>query len=155
MPGRVRIKIKGDKELQRTLRKINADVRNKAQEAAVLSAALIVVNDAKRKAPVLTGTLRRSIHIGGNTGKTPDFQPTPEAPELPRPERRGNAVVVFVGTNVPYAARIEFGFAGQDSLGRTYSQAAKPYLRPALDNNLNKVIQEMAEVLWSFMEKAA
>ena len=37
-----------------------------------------------------------------------------------------------VGTNLEYARRLELGFVGQDSLGRTYNQAPRPYLRPAL-----------------------
>lgn len=36
-----------------------------------------------------------------------------------------------VGTNEPYAWRIERGFHGTDSLGRYYNQAPRPYLLPA------------------------
>lgn len=37
-----------------------------------------------------------------------------------------------VSTNVVYAARVEFGFVGEDSLGRYYNQAPKSYMRSAL-----------------------
>ena len=40
-----------------------------------------------------------------------------------------------VGTNLEYARRLELGFVGTDSLGRTYAQAPRPYLRPALEIN--------------------
>jgi len=40
--------------------------------------------------------------------------------------------IVRVGTLVEYAARIEYGYSGTDSRGRTYHQPAQPYLRPAL-----------------------
>lgn len=33
---------------------------------------------------------------------------------------------------MPYAARIELGFHGEDSLGRFYDQDGQPYLSPAL-----------------------
>ena len=33
----------------------------------------------------------------------------------------------MVGAGAPYAARIEFGFYGMDSLGRSYNQAPRPY----------------------------
>lgn len=38
-----------------------------------------------------------------------------------------------VYTNVVYAARIEFGFVGADSLGRVYNQAPQPYMTPAVE----------------------
>ncbi len=53
-----------------------------------------------------------------------------------------NYPAVRIGSNVEYALRIEFGFNGQDSLGRTYNQAAKPFLRPILDHKdeINKIM---------------
>ena len=38
-----------------------------------------------------------------------------------------------VGTNAVQARRLEFGFVGTDSLGRTYDQQAYPHFGPALD----------------------
>lgn len=38
-----------------------------------------------------------------------------------------------IGTNVEYAARIELGYQGTDSLGRTYDSPAYPFLRPGLE----------------------
>lgn len=38
---------------------------------------------------------------------------------------------VWVGSNSPYARRIELGFHGHDSLGRFYNLPPKPYLLPA------------------------
>lgn len=71
-----------------------------------------VVRRAKRLAPVDTGRLRSSI-----------------VDEISRDSR---GLVARVGTDVKYAARIEFGFSGKDSLGREYNQAAQPFLRPAV-----------------------
>jgi HK97 gp10 family phage protein len=81
----------------------------------LLAAAMPVVNAAKQKAPYLTGTLRRSI----------------------RAEVQNGAVVV--GSDAPYAARLEFGFEGADSRGRVYHQAPRPYLRPAIFENVEAV----------------
>jgi len=47
-----------------------------------------------------------------------------------------------VGTNLEYARRVELGFVGTDSLGRTYNQAPRPYLRPAL-HKCEKTIKAM------------
>jgi HK97 gp10 family phage protein len=85
---------------------------------------MVAQNDAKRRAPVLTGTLRRSIHI----------------------EDKGSHVVA-VGTNVPYARRMEFGFAATDSRGRRFNQPARPYLRPALDENRSQMEREFSDAL--------
>ncbi len=56
----------------------------------------------------------------------------------------GNDVVGRVGTNVPYARRLEKGFFGTDSLGRNISQAARPYLLPALSENLSRLVRILA-----------
>lgn len=81
-----------------------------AVTTVLLAAAQVVRNAAIPKAPVKTGTLRRSVRTelvdGGD---------------------------VAVGTDLPYARRIELGFIGTDSRGRHYHQAAQPYLRPAYD----------------------
>mgnify|MGYP000440907550 CR=1 FL=1 len=97
--------------------------------AALMAGAQLVVNAAQAKAPVLTGTLRRSI----------------------RAEAIGNDVVV--GTDLPYARRIEFGFNGADSRGRVYHQAAKPYLRPALDENRARVMEVAAKAAEDLLKR--
>jgi hypothetical protein len=46
---------------------------------------------------------------------------------------------VRVGTKLVYARRLEYGFAGTDGKGRTVFQAARPYMRPALDRSKKKM----------------
>ncbi|MCD9096194.1 hypothetical protein [Luteimonas fraxinea] len=46
---------------------------------------------------------------------------------------------VFVGWTAAYAMRMEYGFMGQDSLGREYSQSGKAFLRGALQQWTNIV----------------
>lgn len=67
----------------------------------------IIVKDAQGRAPEDTGALKRSI------------------------EKRQEGIAWLVEATVPYAARIEYGYNGTDSLGRTYHNAAQPYLTPA------------------------
>lgn len=38
-----------------------------------------------------------------------------------------------VGTNMPQGRRLEHGFSGTDSLGRSYDQPAYPHFGPAID----------------------
>lgn len=81
-----------------------------AQGGALIEAA------AKERAPVKTGTLRRSIGVWSITG---------------------DALGMWSSRTYPttvYSRRIELGFHGNDSLGRHYSQSGQPYLTPGLDD---------------------
>jgi len=46
---------------------------------------------------------------------------------------------VRVGTILVYSRRLVYGFAGTDGKGRTVFQAARPYMRPALDRSKKKM----------------
>ena len=97
------------------------DVQKKAAKNQRIALKLIAneyKNDVQNIAPYLSGTLKRSIHV-----------------EEAAPDR------MLVGTDVPYARRLEYGFVDKDKLGRSYHQAPRPYFRPAMDNNANKYRQ--------------
>lgn len=51
-----------------------------------------------------------------------------------RPEMRGlpHGALCTIGTDLPYGRRLEFGFTGTDSLGRSYNQPPFPHVQPAL-----------------------
>lgn len=98
----------------------------------IIAAGQVIASDAKGNAPVDTGTLRRSITV-----------------EAVAP---GD---VRVGSDVPYAARIEFGFNATDSRGRQYHQAAQPYLRPAFDANQDQVMRMIADGVRDLFRAAA
>ncbi len=87
-------------------------------------AAMEIANEARRRAPYKTGTLRRSIEV---------IERSP--------------LDVVVHSRVPYAARIEYGFAGRDRLGRLYNQPAQPYLRPAIEETKGRAWQIFQEEL--------
>jgi hypothetical protein len=55
-------------------------------------------------------------------------------------DSNGN-VVGLVGSNVPYEPRLELGFSGTDSLGRTYHQLPRPAFRPALEMQKSTIRQ--------------
>ncbi len=83
----------------------------------VLAAALVVESDAKVLVPVQTGTLRRSI-----THTEPD--PSDSSPSA------------TVGTNVEYGPMVEFGSG---------KRRPKPYLAPALEQNINNIRELIAQ----------
>jgi len=88
---------------------------------AILDGAIVVQRSAVDNAPIITGNLRRSINIASNlvpgTFTDDDGKRTANI----RPERNRGVV----GSIVVYAASVE---------------AAKPYLKPALTNNTDKII---------------
>jgi hypothetical protein len=51
-----------------------------------------------------------------------------------RPEMRSlpHGAACTIGTDLPYGRRLEFGFSGTDSLGRTYNQPPFAHVQPAL-----------------------
>lgn len=121
----VSINIQGEAELSRMLARAERAVSDKAIKLGLGAGALVVMNDAKDRAPFKTGTLMRSIS------------------QAPVPGH----LSVTVGTDLPYAARMEYGFVGRDSLGRRYNQPAQPYLRPALRENSEEVRDIVIQVI--------
>ena len=49
-------------------------------------------------------------------------------------------IIGRVGTNVEYARRLELGFHDTDSKGRHVDQAPRPYLRRAIEENKQELI---------------
>ena len=102
------VTITGDKEVMAALKALGA----KAQPAlvtAMKAGGLIVQNDAKVRAPKLTGNLARSIHM--------------------EEDKDG----VAIGTDVVYAAAVEYGRPDMKNY------PIQPYLRPALDQNVGRI----------------
>ncbi|MCB0056470.1 MAG: HK97 gp10 family phage protein [Caldilineaceae bacterium] len=118
--------IEGMDSLIAKLNTLARAVHDDALEAALMSGANLIVNGAKAVVPVLTGTLQRSIHA----------------------EARADGVdsEARIGTNVEYSAVVEFG----DGENR----AAKPYLRPAYDENLDAAVKEVGDALRDIIRKA-
>lgn len=151
----VRAEIRGSARLEAKFRRMREAARGKMIERALTAGALLIQNGAKRRAPARTGNLRRSIHIGGHEDLAPDNAGVVNVVgQVSQPVVREHGAEVFVGTNVEYARRIEYGFQGADSLGRNYSQAAQPYLRPAVDEEGRAAQREAVEALAELMRKA-
>ena len=88
--------------------------RNTVRDGAQVIQRQARMNATGRPGPkVRTGTLRRSITIK-------------------YPHRGGGGLYeAQIGPTVIYSRRIELGFDGTDSIGRTYHQPPYPYFRPA------------------------
>jgi len=126
---------------------------DKRIKKALRKAALMVERSAKKEAPVLTGTLKRSIisnWYGASaarqiawsdelkvvkdkkTGQPRTVRVKAGKSRIEPPKSR----MAIVGTNVEYAPYVEMG---------TRFWPGKPYLRPALEMNKDKIKQLFKE----------
>lgn len=51
------------------------------------------------------------------------------------------AMAVVVGTNAPQARRLEWGFSGTDSLGRSYNQPPFAHVEPAINQEREGILR--------------
>jgi hypothetical protein len=54
-----------------------------------------------------------------------------------------HGAICTLGTDLPYGRRLEFGFVGTDSIGRTYNQPPFPHVQPALGFIENTLMSQM------------
>lgn len=166
----IQVTVSGVPAMQEKLRRLGAEFQGRTLQRALAAGALVIQNEAKQRAPYRTGTLRRSIHIGGFEGLASDFQAGSGQPGgVPGPEGVGTRVAVFVGTDLEYAAQREFGgtivprnasalhFQLEDGTWittRSVTQEATPYMRPAIDTTEAEVVQEVGAALVELLRKA-
>jgi len=121
---------------------------------SLVAGALNIQNYAKQHAAYKTGTLRRSIHIGGFSHLAAGFNPSEGYGDIGGVISRPGYAQVSVGTNLVYARRIEYGFIGADKLGRVFNQRPRPYLRPAFDTQQDAVRQDIERALAILLKEA-
>lgn len=131
------VTVKGLDELRTKIKMMGAGMADILEEAVTVGS-MPVVKAAQRNSVRggafphrVTGNLFRSI---------PEFSPVTVS-------KSANRVEVAVGSAAEYARRLELGFSGTDSRGRTYHQSPRPFLRPALDDNQDKVEAEIQKRL--------
>lgn len=100
------------------------DTSVKAIEQALMATAEWATPIIAANAPVVSGRLRDSI------GHSP-IERTEDGPEI------------RIGTGEPYGRRIELGYQGTDSAGRSYNQEPQPFIGPVDDELVPHLIQEI------------
>src|SRR5687768_12451790 len=98
----------GDKRLAAQLRGMERATQGKILMRALVSGGLLTANEAKRVAPYQRGSLRRSIHVGGE-GSSGGLEGNTTGTDIGGQHAGKDWAEVSVGTNVEYAARREFG----------------------------------------------
>ena len=136
------------------LNRMDAKVRGKTLERAGWAGALVIETAAKisMSAASHTGKIYKRKR-GSHQASAPYETPAVDTGVLVNSistwveEKDNDRVEMGIGSGIIYAARLEFGFRETDSLGRKYNQAPRPYMRPAVDNNVEKVYDAISERL--------
>lgn len=97
----------------------------------------------------LKGQVQRAINRGNADGKNPSAPGEPPKKVTARlfqsiaTDRRESPLEItgVVGTNVEYARRLELGFTGTDEDGRVIDQAPRPFLRPTLSAERERLVR--------------
>lgn len=120
----------------------------KAVEKAMKEAATMIGGSlsghASEQAPADTGLLRNSITyaLGGDPPAiaqyTDDAGEQTGVYEGSAPKDEKNEITVYIGTNVEYATYQELG-------APSIKLPARPFLRPAVENNQREIIQIMEQ----------
>jgi len=137
------VEIKGLKETQARMEKVVRDLQGEPFLMGMRKALLLVQRSAKLKAPVDTGRLRASI--------------TPEV------RQQGTETLGVVGSNVKYAPFQELGtkphFVSARHIGKWAERhglgnrglfvkgTAHPFLRPALEENEDKIVRILGDTV--------
>lgn len=143
----IEIKTIGLDETTSSFIKLGNNMNGRKMMPAVVSGTFLIINRAKELIRKKTGNAMRSLHIGGYSQLSAGFNPSEGYEDIGGDVANDNEAKVEGGTNIIYGPRLEFGFVGKDSLGRTYNQPAYPYLRPAFDEEKDACIQEISDAL--------
>lgn len=105
----LKVTMVGDKAVAEALNRLGSNLSGNMMVKAVVSGAWILSARMKQLAPYLTGTLRRSLHIGGHTSLAAGFNPSEGYSDIGGEVITADRVGVETGTNLVYAGVQEFG----------------------------------------------
>jgi HK97 gp10 family phage protein len=111
--------------LDKTIKSIQRAVSGALQDIA-LTGGLVIETAAKERAPVRTGTLRRSIST-----------------KITHSDH--SSAVASVGPSVDYGVHVEFG---------TRHMAAQPYMRPAYEEKKDEAVKVMLDIARETIDEA-
>lgn len=138
------VKVEGLEELKRQIEGLNEKFQRRVLDQGVSAAARIIRNAASSKAPKDTGLLKRAIRIGkvrqlSFPGKSVyHVFISPKVKGTRQKKGKSREIWAF------YWRFLEFG---------TRKMAARPFLRPAFDENREQALKAMADKFRSALEK--
>jgi hypothetical protein len=117
----------------------------KWQDKLIQKAALDVAEQRMKLATVVVqGEVKKLLNVGGPEPSEPGEPPHKQSGRLygsihTTVERTADSVSGAVYSDDKKAARLELGFVGKDSAGRTIDQKPRPFMRPGFKNAMDKV----------------
>ncbi|CAN5480509.1 HK97 gp10 family phage protein [soil metagenome] len=145
----VKMTLTGAKELEAALRALPDRITANVVQRALMKAGEPIAADARARAPVRSGRLRDRITV---------------AKTLSKRQRRGRgkwkgAVEAFIGASpARHAHLVEFGTGPRVSkkTGKSSGEMpAHPFMRPAWEAGKDKLLNDLGELLWAEIERAA
>ncbi len=134
----VTVKVDGLAELQTALRQLPDTTAKNVLRRVAKQVLEPIAQSAAQKAPVDDGVLRSAIHVGSKLSRK----------QKSRHRKMGvDDVEMFAGSApLPQAHLQEFG---------TIHSPAQPFMRPAWDTGKEAMLNQIKDLLWFEIEKAA
>ncbi|NTG48578.1 hypothetical protein G6M04_14390 [Agrobacterium rhizogenes] len=131
-------------------------------EAVYQTAAQTVANEVRTpvaeggRMPIKTGNLRRSLMASTSTMPTivegkQTFSDSPVELIIAGAELGGT---IYLGFQAAYAARMEYGFVGEDSLGRVYNQTGFGFVA-SVAQRWGEIVREAEQTVRSRFDQGA
>lgn len=166
--GFIDVEVKGLKELEESLKRLPDDLARTALAQAVFAGAKVVRDEAKRLCPVETGNLRESIRI--KRKKNPGWKNATVLYQVGPGRSRKKGKDGKYTVDGYYSHMVEFGTAPHiiKAKKKKYlhlhgdrfvaevdhpGAPAKPYLRPAFDNSITRVLETVRAKLAAAIER--
>lgn len=160
--------VKGLRELGEALRGLSADMQKKVARQAVAAGAKVVRDAARRYAPKDTGALRRGVVMkrARRSQLTEEYLVTISTKEMKKYVAKSRASIYELdgpirpgGPKKLLAKKESYESWGDMFYGRffefgTVKMPARPFLRPAIENNTQKATEAIAQRLKQRIDKA-
>lgn len=140
------MKIDGLKELAAAMRELPDRVAKNALRRAVSAGAIVVRNEARARAPVDTGEMRRDIQVKRERNSAGQMVATYSVFVRSGKKSRLAGKKRNVQRDSYYWRFVEFG---------TVKMAAKPFMRPAFESKKEAAVTQIAAVLDQGIKTAA
>ena len=123
---------------------------------ALINVGIFLEGEAVVRVPVVTGRLKGSITYAIKSAQSSLRAPAAGGDKINKPSDK---YTLHVGTNVEYAPSVEYGSSARGErqslktrriAKATGGRQAKPYLRPALDENRGRIVKLFKEKLQEY-----
>lgn len=143
MVNSVSVKVDGLRELGERMKGLKEDVNNRIARAATAAGAVVIRNAAQQKVPVDTGNLKKNIIVKrlpkGESSLTSEHIVTVRQGKLTKKQKDKGLQDAYYGKFVEYG---------------TAKMPARPYMRPAFDQNKENAVQAIKDRIEKRLNKA-